>query len=44
MTKTRAGAQGRLVDIVERGQPAREELAIDHALGKAVHRAEAEPE
>src|SRR5258708_13972163 len=30
------------VDIVERGEPAREKLAIDHPLGKSVGGAEAE--
>jgi len=44
IAEARAGVQRRLVEIVERGQAPREELAVDHALGKTVHRAEAEPE
>ena len=35
-------AEGVFVDVVERGEPAREELAIDHPLGKSVGGAEAE--
>src|SRR6516225_2207010 len=39
----RAGAERGLVDVVERGETARKELAIDYAFGKSVDRAEAEP-
>src|SRR5580704_11512752 len=44
MAQARAGAECRLVEVVERGQPTRKELTVDHTLGKAVDRAEAEPE
>src|SRR6185312_16323229 len=37
----RPRAERRLVEIVERGQPAREELAVDDALGETVDAAEA---
>ena len=33
-----------LVKVVERRQPAREELAVNHAFGKTIDRAEAKPE
>src|SRR3954454_4271971 len=36
-------AEGGLVDLVQRGQAAREELAIDDAFGEAVDVAEAQP-
>ena len=42
MRQVRPRAERGLVEIVERGQAAREELAEDHALGKAFGRAEAE--
>src|ERR1700759_3148714 len=38
------GSECRLVEIVERGQAARKEFAIDHTLGKAIDRAEAHAE
>src|SRR5579883_1399555 len=38
------GAEGGFIDVVERGQPTRKELAIDHALGETVDRPEAQPE
>src|SRR6476469_3738989 len=44
MAQARAGPKRCLVEIVERGEPARKELAIDHAFGKTVDRAEAETE
>src|SRR5882724_3726922 len=44
MAEIRAGAERRLIEVVERGETARKELAIDHALGKAIDRAEPEPE
>src|SRR5882672_2512120 len=44
MAHARAGAERGLVEVVQRGQPAREKLAVHHAFGKAVDRAEAEPE
>src|SRR5882724_13363280 len=44
MAEIRARAERRLVDVVERGETARKELAIDHAFGKAVDGAEAETE
>src|SRR6266436_5682508 len=44
MAEVRAGAERCLVDIVECGEAARKELAIDHALGEAVDGTEAEPE
>src|SRR5262249_31196812 len=37
------GTEGRLVEAVEGGQAAREDLAIDHAFGEAVDESEAEP-
>src|SRR5258705_5791090 len=40
----RTGAERGLVEVVERGQPARKELAVNHALGETIDRAEAEPE
>ena len=39
-----AGAEGRLVKIVQRGEPARKELAINHALDKPVDRPESKLE
>src|SRR5207302_6261085 len=36
--------EGRLVEVVEGGEPARKEFAIDHALGEAVGHPEAEPQ
>ena len=44
VAEVRLGAQSGLVDVVERGQAARKELAVDDALGEAVDRAEAEPD
>ena len=41
MRHVRPGAKRRLVEIVKRGQPAREKFAIDHALCKTIHAAEA---
>ena len=38
----RTGAEGLLVQIVQRGKPARKELAIHHALGKTVDRPKAQ--
>src|ERR1035437_380289 len=38
------GAEGRLVKIVQRGEPARKELAINHALDKPVDRPESKLE
>src|SRR6185312_454095 len=32
------------LDLVERGQPVREELAVDHALRQTIGRAETEPQ
>jgi hypothetical protein len=43
MAAVRPRSERGFVYIVERSQTAREELAIDHALGKAVDRAETEP-
>ena len=37
-------SERRLVEIVKPGETAREELAIDHALGQTIDRAEAETE
>ena len=42
MREVRLGAECRLIEIVERGQPVREELAEDDTLGKALGRPEAE--
>ena len=36
--QARPGAERRLVEVVERGEAARKELAVDHALGEAVDR------
>jgi len=44
MRHIRPGAERRLVEIVERRQSAREKFAVDHALGEAIDRAEAEAE
>src|SRR5947209_11653371 len=44
MPHARPGAERRLVEVVKRGQPTREKFAVDGALGKAVDRAEAQPE
>src|ERR1700733_369879 len=44
MAEIRAGAERRLVDIVEAGEAARKELAVDHALVKAARLTEPEPE
>src|SRR5882724_12374798 len=44
VAQARAGAEGRLIEVVERGKPAREKLAVYHAFGKAIDRAKAEPE
>ena len=42
MGEARTGAQHRHVERIERGEPAREELAIDRALGKSIEEPEAE--
>src|SRR6185437_14002412 len=44
MSEARTGAERGLVEVVERGQAARKELAIDHPLREAVDRTEPEPE
>src|SRR5207253_3791097 len=44
VTETRPRAKRCLVEIVQRGQSAREKFAIDNALGKTVDRAETHPE
>ena len=41
MTEARASAKGRLVDVVERGESAREKFAIDDTFGEPVDRAKA---
>src|SRR5579864_6942168 len=44
MAEVGPGAQRGLVDVVERRQSARKELAINHALGETVDRAKTQPE
>ena len=44
MRHARPRAERALIESVERCQPARIEFAEDHALGKTIHRAEAEPQ
>src|SRR4051794_33905752 len=44
MSHARTGAERPLVEIVKRGQAAREKFAVDDALGKSVDRTEAEAE
>ena len=44
MAEIRPRAEGCLVEVVEGSEPTREELSIDHTLGKAVDRAETEAE
>ena len=44
MRQIRPGAERRLVEIVERGQPEGEEFAKHHTLGEAFGRPEAEPQ
>src|SRR5947207_11254906 len=44
VTQARTGAKGCFVDVVERSQAARKKLAVNHAFGETIDRAEAEPE
>src|SRR5580692_8182962 len=44
MAEARAGAERGLIEVVERGQSAWEELAVHHPFGEAVDRTETEPE
>src|SRR6266550_686332 len=44
VTQARTGAKGCIVDVVERSQAARKKLAVNHAFGETIDRAEAEPE